>query len=140
MSYYEVPPEISDEEIPEMVEYFLRSTVDIDSILSHPIFENKDKFLIISAFQRILFKYINELGRHYIYKSKNEIFELIKEQKPYVEEEIFSDVMRIIERIPILFRFQTDESLMFWDWPYTEPSTGITLTYGEWAKLFHAEE
>ncbi|MCM1021565.1 MAG: hypothetical protein NC343_04895 [Muribaculum sp.] len=122
-------------EIRSMTEFLMRSTSNLHEIIREPIFNNVDREIVEQSYFEIVNDLISSTKELHISNLKNFVFSVIRKEKPVVDEEIFHLIDEYVHKMPLLFQITTEELLNIWNMSYTEPNTGIELTFSEWAEL-----
>lgn len=126
----------SEEEVREMVEFLMRSTLNLQAIKQEPIFGQIDDEVVEQHYYAILNDLKEKEKEVHLSNFKNHVFQIIRQEHPIFEEEVLYLIQDYAEELPLLFQISTDELLNIWDMKYKEPNTELEFTFGEWAALY----
>lgn len=127
----------NEKEIKDMIEFLMRSTLNLENIKNEPILKNVPTELIEKYYYDIINWIFQIVKNKYLLDFKSFVFEVIKSNKPNSIEELTYLVNDYAYNMPITFQISTKEILDLWDMEYTEPNTNITKTFGEWVKIYN---
>ncbi|MDE6481052.1 MAG: hypothetical protein K2L45_12385 [Muribaculaceae bacterium] len=129
--------ELLEEEIHDMIEFFMRETLDFDHISQESIFNNINKEIIKRQYIEIVDNLISKEKERWIDCFKTKVFEIIKTERPCSEEEVIYLMGEWRDSMPTLFMIDKVSFLNIWEMEYKEPHTGLKMTFEEWARLYN---
>lgn len=123
----------------EMVEFLMRHSLKLQDIIKewHAVGVSQPQ-QVISIYYDIIEEII-ERDKNTIYeKFRKRLFEAMKIYTPLLDEEWSCIVDEENKKLPVLYQLSYEERDNLWNEQYKDESSGLILSYKEWASLFEA--
>lgn len=127
------------DEARKMVECIMRDSIELRDVLKECQCVGVESPKQVITLYYDIIKEIIERDKKTIYANfRKRLFEAMKLYTPLLEEEWSWIVDVENNKLPVLYQLSYEERDNLWNEPYKDESSGLILSYKEWASLFDA--